>query len=47
MKKAYAQLENRIGDPLDTSVLVGPMHTEESVKDYEDALAEAIQAVGF
>lgn len=45
MKRAYAQIESRIGDPLDTNTLVGPMHTKESVKDYEDAVAEAISSV--
>lgn len=45
IKKAYAQIETRIGNPLDPNTLVGPMHTKESMKDYEMAIDEAIKMV--
>ncbi|VDD96616.1 unnamed protein product [Enterobius vermicularis] len=46
IKKAYAQIETRIGNPLDPNTLVGPMHTKESMKDYEMAIDEAIKMGG-
>lgn len=42
LKKAYAQLESRIGDPLDANTLIGPMHSEQGVMLYKAAIAEAI-----
>ncbi|MFH4979009.1 hypothetical protein AB6A40_005718 [Gnathostoma spinigerum] len=42
LKKAYAQLEPRIGDPLDANVLIGPMHSLKGVLEYKSTVAEAI-----
>ena len=38
MTKAYDQV--RIGDPLDESTLMGPLHTPDAIKEYTDGLAE-------
>uniref|UniRef100_A0A670JM74 Alpha-aminoadipic semialdehyde dehydrogenase n=1 Tax=Podarcis muralis TaxID=64176 RepID=A0A670JM74_PODMU len=42
--KAYAQV--RIGDPWDANTLYGPLHTEQAVKLYVDAVAQAKQQGG-
>ncbi|TKR76581.1 hypothetical protein L596_017699 [Steinernema carpocapsae] len=42
MKKAYAQLEARIGDPLDSNTLIGPLHNQQAVLKYKATVAEAI-----
>lgn len=39
LKKAYSQL--RIGDPLDSNTIYGPLHTQQSVKLYLRAVEEA------
>lgn len=31
---------NRIGDPLDDSVLVGPLHSENSLKNFKNTIEE-------
>jgi aldehyde dehydrogenase family 7 protein A1 len=38
--KVYSSI--KIGNPLDTSTLMGPLHTKASVKEYEEGI-EAIQ----
>lgn len=45
LKKAYSQLESRIGDPLDSNTLIGPMHSPQAVMHYKAAIAEAIVQV--
>uniref|UniRef100_A0A915CHL6 aldehyde dehydrogenase (NAD(+)) n=2 Tax=Parascaris univalens TaxID=6257 RepID=A0A915CHL6_PARUN len=42
LKKAYSQLESRIGDPLDSNTLIGPMHSPQAVMHYKAAISEAI-----
>ena len=36
--KAYTQLENRVGDPLDSDTLIGPMIDELAVKNFREAI---------
>ena len=43
--QAYSQLENRVGDPLDSETLIGPMIDEVAVKNFQYAL-EAIREQG-
>jgi len=43
--QAYSQLENRVGDPLDSDTLIGPMIDEVSVKTFRNAL-KAIREQG-
>jgi len=38
IKRAYAQV--RIGDPLEPTTLMGPVHTQSAVKEYEEGLQE-------
>ena len=42
LKKAFSQL--RVGDPLDTNVLYGPLHTKQSVQTYLSVVNEAIKS---
>lgn len=44
--QAYQMVLNRKGDPLDEKTLYGPLHTESSVKEYLDAVDEAIKSGG-
>ena len=48
LSKAYKNLiaTQRIGDPLDTSMLMGPVHTTAAVKMYDAALKEATSQGG-
>lgn len=47
LKKAYAQVvPGRVGDPMDASTLVGPMHSPQGVALFEAAVAEAVGAGG-
>ena len=39
LKKAFSQI--RIGDPLDTNTLYGPLHTKQSVQTYLSVVKEA------
>ena len=41
LKKAFAQI--RVGDPLDTNVLYGPLHTKQAVQTYLSVIEEAIK----
>jgi aldehyde dehydrogenase (NAD+) len=38
--QAYSQLENRVGDPLDSNTLIGPMIDEVAVNNFRNALEE-------
>lgn len=40
LKKAYAQVINRIGDPLEENILIGPLHSEISLQRYKDTISE-------
>ena len=44
LKKAYAQVP--MGNPLDDGVLLGPLHTEQAVKLYQDTIEEIKQQGG-
>jgi aldehyde dehydrogenase (NAD+) len=44
--KAYAQVEKKIGNPLDPATLVGPVIDKDAVKVYETAIAEVKKAGG-
>uniref|UniRef100_A0A7E4VY06 Aldedh domain-containing protein n=2 Tax=Panagrellus redivivus TaxID=6233 RepID=A0A7E4VY06_PANRE len=46
MIKAYKQIENRIGDPLDAGTLIGPLHNEVAVLNYKATIAESIASGG-
>lgn len=35
VKKAYAQFESRIGDPLEQNTIIGPLHNEVAVMKYK------------
>uniref|UniRef100_A0A1I7X4T6 aldehyde dehydrogenase (NAD(+)) n=1 Tax=Heterorhabditis bacteriophora TaxID=37862 RepID=A0A1I7X4T6_HETBA len=35
IKRAYAQFETRIGDPLDSNTIIGPLHDEKGVMKYK------------
>lgn len=41
LKKAFAQVLTRIGDPLDKDTLYGPLHSENSVNEYKRTIEEA------
>lgn len=45
MTKAYKQLESRIGDPLESTTLIGPLHNQAGVSKYKATVAEAIASV--
>ncbi|VDP30464.1 unnamed protein product [Heligmosomoides polygyrus] len=42
VKRAYAQFESRIGDPLESNTIIGPLHNEVAVMKFKAAVAEAI-----
>jgi len=44
--KAYQQLESRIGDPLESNTLIGPLHNKAGVVKYKTTVAEAIARGG-
>ncbi|RCN51637.1 aldehyde dehydrogenase family protein [Ancylostoma caninum] len=46
VKRAYAQFESRIGDPLESNTIIGPLHNEVAVMKYKAAVAEAIATGG-
>lgn len=45
LKRAYKKIESRIGDPLDDSTLIGPLHNQMAISKYKSTIAEAI-AIG-
>lgn len=46
LKKAYEQILNRIGDPLDQKTLIGPLHSQQSLQKFESRIAEIKQQGG-
>ena len=46
LKKAYASIMKRIGDPLDDGTLYGPLHSEQSIANYKQSIEEAVKAGG-
>ena len=44
--QAYSQLENRVGDPLDSDTLIGPMIDEVAVKTFQMLLKRSGNKVG-
>ncbi|CAH0559480.1 unnamed protein product [Brassicogethes aeneus] len=40
LKKAYQQVQNRIGDALESNTLIGPLHSTQSLQKYKDTIAE-------
>lgn len=46
MKKAYASIFSRLGDPMDEGTLYGPMHSKIGVQGYEKTIAEALALGG-
>ena len=40
LRRAYEQIEDRVGDALAENVLYGPLHSKQSVRLYEEALAQ-------
>jgi acyl-CoA reductase-like NAD-dependent aldehyde dehydrogenase len=46
LDKAYASVMNRIGDPLESNILIGPMHTKQSVDMFVKAVEAAKQQGG-
>lgn len=45
LKAAYEQLAQKMGDPLDQTTLLGPLHRPESVELYKNAVAKAKEQV--
>jgi aldehyde dehydrogenase family 7 protein A1 len=41
LKKAYAKVLTRVGDPLDKETLYGPMHTKQGIDLFKNAIDEA------
>ncbi|KAF5281204.1 hypothetical protein FQA39_LY17844 [Lamprigera yunnana] len=46
LKKAYAQVIDRIGDPLDENTLIGPLHNSAALTKYQDTIAKIIKQGG-
>lgn len=46
LKKAYEQIIGRMGDALEDGVLVGPLHSKQSVKKYHDTVEQIKKAGG-
>ena len=46
LKKAYAGVISRIGDPLLSESLIGPLHTPAAVEAYKRTVAEAVKQGG-
>ncbi|CAB3359655.1 Hypothetical predicted protein [Cloeon dipterum] len=46
LKKGYEQIINRVGDPLDSGILYGPMHSELGVEQFKKALTAAVEQGG-
>ncbi|CAF1044508.1 unnamed protein product [Adineta steineri] len=40
LRRAYEQIESRIGEPFEENVLYGPLHTKQSVELYQKALEQ-------
>lgn len=46
LKKAYGQVLHRIGDALDDNTLIGPLHSETSLKNYLETIDKIVKAGG-
>jgi aldehyde dehydrogenase family 7 protein A1 len=46
LKKAYASILTRIGDPLDDGTLYGPMHSQVGIDGYKKTIEDAVKAGG-
>ncbi|XP_041976974.1 putative aldehyde dehydrogenase family 7 member A1 homolog [Aricia agestis] len=46
LKKAYAGVVSKIGDPLLPETLIGPLHTPAAVQAYKNTVAEAVKQGG-
>lgn len=46
LKKAYASVLPKIGDPLLSETLIGPLHTPAAVDVYKKTVAEAVKLGG-
>lgn len=44
--KAYEQLLPRMGDPLESGILLGPLHNQMAVNQYSATIQEAVQLGG-
>lgn len=44
--KGYKQILERVGDPMDSKTLLGPLHTKASVKEYCQTIEEIKKAGG-
>lgn len=46
LKKAYAGVISKIGDPLLSETLIGPLHTPAAVEAYKKTVAEVVKQGG-
>lgn len=46
LKKAYAGVISKIGDPLLSETLIGPLHTPVAVEAYKKTVAEVVKQGG-
>ena len=46
LKKGYANILGRLGDPLDEGTLYGPMHSKAGIDGYLETLKEAVDLGG-
>jgi aldehyde dehydrogenase family 7 protein A1 len=45
-KKSYASIMTRLGDPLDDGTLYGPLHSKQSVINYQATIKDAVAEGG-
>lgn len=46
LKKSYAQVVKRIGDPLDADTLYAPLHSQNAIDQYVNTIKKAVAAGG-
>ena len=46
LKKAYEQLIPRMGDPLETGVMYGPLHNQLAVDNFAASVQQAVELGG-
>jgi len=46
LKKAYSQISNRVGDPLENGTLIGPLHNPHAVELFKNAVKQAVAQGG-
>lgn len=46
LRKAYVGVISKIGDPLLSETLIGPLHTPAAVEAYKKTVAEAVKQGG-